>query len=169
MSKGVVCARRSPKVGNRAVPAWRAFFESRRAGLDSCWDANSASVGESNRVRSDATAPDHWDLCDAGAAILSTSERQQTKLGYIGRLRGARYATRLDSLQIRAIRVLEPRASGASGAHRCAPNGAGVGVLLHFGPHPKFYRFVDSIKKHPRVDGSLDKADTPLGFIRSDR
>lgn len=22
-----------------------------------------------------------------------------------------------------------------------------VGVLLHFGPHPKFYRFVDSIKK----------------------
>jgi hypothetical protein len=44
-----------------------------------------------------------------------------------------------------------------------------VGVLLHFGPHPKFYRFVDSIKKHPRVGGSLDKADTPLGFIRSDR
>jgi GxxExxY protein len=24
-----------------------------------------------------------------------------------------------------------------------------VGVLLHFGPHPKFYRFVDSIKKRP--------------------
>ena len=24
-----------------------------------------------------------------------------------------------------------------------------VGVLLHFGPHPKFYRFVDSIKKPP--------------------
>jgi GxxExxY protein len=22
-----------------------------------------------------------------------------------------------------------------------------VGVLLHFGPHPKFYRFVDSLKK----------------------
>ena len=22
-----------------------------------------------------------------------------------------------------------------------------VGVLLHFGPHPKFYRFVDSVKK----------------------
>jgi hypothetical protein len=22
-----------------------------------------------------------------------------------------------------------------------------VGVLLHFGPHPKFYRFVDSMKK----------------------
>jgi GxxExxY protein len=24
-----------------------------------------------------------------------------------------------------------------------------VGVLLHFGTHPKFYRFVDSIKKRP--------------------
>jgi GxxExxY protein len=28
-----------------------------------------------------------------------------------------------------------------------------VGVLLHFGPHPKFYRFVDSMKKiETRVD-----------------
>ena len=28
-----------------------------------------------------------------------------------------------------------------------------VGVLLHFGPHPKFYRFVDSMKKvHPNID-----------------
>lgn len=25
-----------------------------------------------------------------------------------------------------------------------------VGVLLHFGPHPKFHRFVDSKKKHRR-------------------
>src|SRR5512138_3830540 len=25
-----------------------------------------------------------------------------------------------------------------------------VGVLLHFGPHPKFYRFVDSMKKFDR-------------------
>jgi hypothetical protein len=29
-----------------------------------------------------------------------------------------------------------------------------VGVLLHFGPHPKFYRFVDSMKK---VDSRLDR------------
>ena len=28
-----------------------------------------------------------------------------------------------------------------------------VGVLLHFGPHPKFYRFVDTLKKRPR-DGT---------------
>jgi GxxExxY protein len=27
-----------------------------------------------------------------------------------------------------------------------------VGVLLHFGPHPKFYRFVDSIKHTLRDD-----------------
>ena len=33
-----------------------------------------------------------------------------------------------------------------------------VGVLLHFGPHPKFYRFVDSMKK---IDTNLDR-------IRSD-
>lgn len=33
-----------------------------------------------------------------------------------------------------------------------------VGVLLHFGPHPKFYRFVDSMKK----------IDTRLDRIRSD-
>ena len=33
-----------------------------------------------------------------------------------------------------------------------------VGVLLHFGPHPKFYRFVDSMKK---IDSKLD-------HIRSD-
>lgn len=33
-----------------------------------------------------------------------------------------------------------------------------VGVLLHFGPHPKFYRFVDSMKK----------IDTKLDRIRSD-
>ena len=25
-----------------------------------------------------------------------------------------------------------------------------VGVLLHFGPHPKFYRYVDTIKKIKR-------------------
>lgn len=25
-----------------------------------------------------------------------------------------------------------------------------VGVLLHFGPHPKFYRFVDTVKKMKR-------------------
>jgi len=25
-----------------------------------------------------------------------------------------------------------------------------VGVLVHFGPHPKFYRFVDSVKKFDR-------------------
>jgi hypothetical protein len=29
-----------------------------------------------------------------------------------------------------------------------------VGVLLHFGPHPKFYRFVDSMKK---IDPKLDR------------
>ena len=43
-----------------------------------------------------------------------------------------------------------------------------VGVLLHFGPHPKFYRFVHSIKKHRSDDESLDKADTPRDWIRSD-
>ena len=32
-----------------------------------------------------------------------------------------------------------------------------VGVLLHFGPHPRFYRFVDSIKDHRKEDGSLDE------------
>ena len=34
-----------------------------------------------------------------------------------------------------------------------------VGVLLHFGPHPKFYRFVDSIKDKGTVDkrGTDDK------------
>ena len=35
-----------------------------------------------------------------------------------------------------------------------------VGVLLHFGPHPEFYRLVDSIKYHGR-DAQLDR-------IRSD-
>ena len=25
-----------------------------------------------------------------------------------------------------------------------------VGVLLHFGPHPKFYRYVDTVKKIKR-------------------
>ena len=39
-----------------------------------------------------------------------------------------------------------------------------VGVLLHFGPHPKFYRFVDSVK----TDGLLDNADTRRDRIRSD-
>ena len=29
-----------------------------------------------------------------------------------------------------------------------------VGVLLHFGPHPKFYRFVDTMK---RISGNLDR------------
>jgi GxxExxY protein len=29
-----------------------------------------------------------------------------------------------------------------------------VGVLLHFGPHPKFYRFVDTVKKHVGDDES---------------
>ena len=43
-----------------------------------------------------------------------------------------------------------------------------VGVLLHFGPHPKFYRFVDSVKNHRREDESLDKADTARDQIRSD-
>ena len=43
-----------------------------------------------------------------------------------------------------------------------------VGVLLHFGPHPKFYRFVDSIKTHIRDDRPLDNADTPRNRIRSD-
>jgi GxxExxY protein len=32
-----------------------------------------------------------------------------------------------------------------------------VGVLLHFGPHPKFYRFVDTMKK---IDTSLDRMDS---------
>jgi GxxExxY protein len=27
-----------------------------------------------------------------------------------------------------------------------------VGVLLHFGPHPKFYRFVDSMKRNVKLD-----------------
>jgi GxxExxY protein len=32
-----------------------------------------------------------------------------------------------------------------------------VGVLLHFGPHPKFYRFVDTVKKVDRLrSGSRD-------------
>jgi GxxExxY protein len=29
-----------------------------------------------------------------------------------------------------------------------------VGVLLHFGPHPKFYRFVDTVNKHVGDDES---------------
>ena len=29
-----------------------------------------------------------------------------------------------------------------------------VGVLLHFGPHPKFYRFVDTMKK---ISTNLDR------------
>ena len=36
-----------------------------------------------------------------------------------------------------------------------------VGVLLHFGEHPKFYRFVDTIKKRPRDDGALQQNDAP--------
>src|SRR5438093_7891624 len=32
-----------------------------------------------------------------------------------------------------------------------------VAVLLHFGPHPKFYRFVDSIKDPGRDDKQLDR------------
>ena len=43
-----------------------------------------------------------------------------------------------------------------------------VGVLLHFGSHPKFYRFVDSVKNHKGDAGSLDQADTPRDSIRSD-
>ena len=60
-----------------------------------------------------------------------------------------------------------PASAGAQLIGYLRATQAQVGVLLHFGRHPKFYRFVDAIKNQKRDDGSPAKADTLRDRIRA--
>ena len=79
-----------------------------QAGLESCKYANSANAGESHRAHaSDKRAGPRW-FALAGIeipALIRCLDKKQFKRGELARR--SRYATRLDSLPIRGIRVLK--------------------------------------------------------------